>query len=89
MFQPLSKAIEAQPSKRVWDESDVRHFIQQWLRAETGIGQVYCESFRGGVATVRASSPAVRMTVRLLEYDLRQALKKVGEQKLRGVKVEW
>lgn len=85
MLQPLSKLLSEK--KPEWDESDARHFTQTWLRERTKTGQLYCERFEGGVATIRAASPAVRMAAKLAEYDLEQALKKSGGPKLQEVKV--
>lgn len=86
MLQPLSAIID---NKRAaaWEESDARHFIQQWLREQTKTQQLYCENFRGSVAQIRAASPAVRMTAKILEYDLRQALASAGGPELKEVKV--
>jgi hypothetical protein len=87
MFQPLSKAIQAKQGKEAWDESDVRHFVQSWLRKETGVEAIYCENFRGRVALVRAASPAVRQMAKLLEHDLREALTTTLHIRLRYLEV--
>ena len=88
MFQPLSKSLKL-AEKLEWDEVDTRYFIQAWLRDEIKVNSLHCESFSHGMATVRAESPAVRMMVKLLEYDLRQELDKQGGPKLTGIKVSW
>ena len=86
MLQPLSQIVQnARP--RTWDESDTRHFIQAWLRGEMHTEKMYCVSFSAGVATVQASSPAMRQAVKLLEYDLREALQKNNGPELKEVKV--
>lgn len=62
-----------------WDEVDVRHFVQNWLRQETHTQELYCERVREGKVYVRAVSPAVRQAVRLLEYDLRLVLREQAD----------
>lgn len=86
MLQPLSQIVQDK-RPRTWDESDARHFIQEWLRGQTHTEKIYCVSFSGGVATLQAASPAMRQAVKLLEYDLCEALEKSGGPELREVKV--
>jgi len=88
VFQPLSKSLNLK-RKIAWDEVDTRHFIQAWLRDKTKTNNLHCESLKRGIATVRAESPAVRMMVKLLEYDLQQELKEQDGPKLKDIRVRW
>lgn len=86
MLQSLSEFLRKRTGA-AWEEADARHFVQTWLREKTKTQQLYCERFQDGVALVRAISPAVRMVVKLAEYDLQQALTEAGGPKLKEVRV--
>lgn len=68
MFQPIKSVFDRPP--RTWDTSDVKHFIQEYLRHQLHSDSVYCDSVRGETAQVRAATPAERQEVLLLQYDL-------------------
>lgn len=72
-FQPLAGFLK-QEGKRVWQESDRRYFIEQFLRSQLHTSELYCEEARAGVVVVRAPGAADRQMVYLLQYDLDQAL---------------
>lgn len=86
MLQPLSRIIDEKKTA-TWDESDARHFIQEWLRKQTQSERVFCVSFASGIATIQAVSPAVRQMAQLLEFDLQEALVTAGGPELKSVKV--
>lgn len=89
-MQPLSSLIKGKRGAITdWDDSDTRFFIQRWLRDKTKTGKLNCESFKGGQAVIKAESPAVRMMVKLWEYDLEQELTKAGGPKLKDITVRW
>lgn len=73
VFHPLSKLFEKKHAI-VWDEIDVRHFVQTWLRHQIKTDQLYCERVRGQTAYVRVLSPAARQAALLLIPDLQAAL---------------
>lgn len=87
MLQPISHLFNEK--KFVWDKTDTRHFVQAWLRERLKTEELYCEQVAGGQATIRAESPADRMMVLVLEYDLNQALKEAGGEPLKKLKVGW
>lgn len=84
MFQPLGRLTQQKGVRRL-DETDVRHFVQTWLRTHLKLDHVNCEGYRAGVVTVRSASPAVRAAVKVLEFDLGRALKQECEQNLQRI----
>ncbi len=59
-----------------WEETDIRHYIQEYLQRRLKIDSLYCEKARDGVIVVRVGTPTARQEVSLLEFDLARDLKK-------------
>lgn len=72
MFQPLHNFF--QKSRLPWDENDLKHALQTWLRQKTGSDQVLCTNISQGVVSVRVGSPALYQEMRLAEYDVQRWL---------------
>lgn len=68
MFQPLHTLFSRETF--AWQEGDLRHLIQDFLRRQVRSDALYCDQVKGGVATVRVASPALQQTATLLEFDL-------------------
>jgi hypothetical protein len=60
------------------DESDIRHFVQAFLRDVLHTEALYCERARDGLVVIRVSSPALFQEVFLLEHDVSRALQQLG-----------
>lgn len=73
MFQPLSSLFSRKKPVR-YEEVDVRHFVQRFLRDLVRTEALYCEQAHTGLVVVRVASPSVQQEVLLLESDVRQAL---------------
>lgn len=73
--------------RHVLNDLDVRHFIERYLRKKIKVVAVYCESYKDGYAVVRVSSPVLQQEVRLLEYELKQALKSEISYHLKELRV--
>lgn len=86
MLQPLSSVI-TQKKSATWDESDARHFIQAWLRRQLHTERVFCVGFASGVATIQATSPAVRQMAHLLEFELKEVILEAGGPVLSAIKI--
>lgn len=85
MFQPISTLFKNEVA--VWDEQDVKYFVQQYLQGATKSDQVYCQAVAGGVAMIRAASPALVQAVILLEYDLCAELEAQAHYILKRVRI--
>lgn len=85
MFRKLS--LRLPNGARQLADSDLRHFVEQWLRRTLRVEQVYCERYHAGVVTVRAPSPAVRAALKLAEVDLKRALQQECGVKLRQLTI--
>jgi len=84
MFEPISTVFSTTPEK--WDKTDARHFVQEYLRHELKVTEaIYCDSVQGDTAYVRATTPALRQAVLLLEYDVVLELAKHSDFKLKRV----
>ena len=85
MFQPLGNLFEKE--RISWQESDVKYFVQNFLRSMVHSDGLYCHDVVKGTITVRVSSPTLVQEVRLLEHDLRLALEKEATYALKKLKV--
>ena len=85
MFKPLGELFEKEQVH--WQESDIRYFVQEYVRRCLRSPGVYCQSARGGVVTLRVASPALHQAVELLGYDLRRELSQVAAFTMTGLRV--
>lgn len=85
MFQPLGNLFKK--DKVTWQESDVKYFVQDFLRSMVRSDGLYCHDVTKGMITVRVNSPTLVQEVRLLEHDLRIALEKEATYTLRKLKI--
>lgn len=86
VFQPLPNLVVGRGRQPLTD-LDVQHFIQRWLQETLKVEMVYCERYHAGSATVRSPSPAVRATVRMLEFELQGALTQECGQTLQQLSI--
>jgi hypothetical protein len=86
MFKPLGTLFKKE-TDRVWQERDIRYFIQEYLRRELKTDALHCEQALRGIITIRVSSPADAQEVYLLQYDLTEELEKEVKWKLKKLKV--
>lgn len=85
-FHPLS-ALFTNKKNFHWDDVDVRHFIQSWLRARLFSESVYCDTVHGGYIRVRVAEPILRQEALLSEIDLRTILKEEADFDLKKFSV--
>ena len=88
MFQPLSSLFTKSPTAHIWDESDLKHLAQSYLREELKTHHIYCAGTSGGVLSIRVKSPTLKQAVHLLEYDLQQLLESQAKYKLKKLDVK-
>lgn len=67
--------------------ADVKYFVERYLRQKVKSEKVICEKIKGGRVEVRTASPTLQQEVYLLEYDLKLALNKELNFKLKELKV--
>lgn len=58
----------------VLEGSDIRLFIEQWLRSELMSEKIYCVEVRSGNATIRVGTPLLYQETCLREWDLQEVL---------------
>lgn len=84
-FKPIG-ALFRKNNQPLWDEVDVKYFIERYLRSELSTDALYCEGVRGNRAQIRVSSPLLQQEVCLMEYDVKQALKEKLHYTLKEIK---
>ncbi len=84
-FAPLGDLFEKEDA--LWQDADVKFWIQEYLRRETGSDAVYCQSVNSDVAVVRVGSPALYQSVYVLEPDVKRELEQVAQLTLKQVKI--
>ena len=85
VFAPLGDLFEKEDV--LWQDTDVKFWIQEYLRRETSSDAVYCQSVSGDVAVVRVGSPALYQSVCVLEPDVKRELKQVAQFTLKRMKI--
>lgn len=85
MFKPLHELFENE--ERVWQEDDVKYFVQAYIQQRAGLRDVHCQSVRDGRLTVRVISPAQHQAVYVLEYDLRRELARAAQFEMTDLRV--
>ena len=85
MFQPLGNLFKKEQVS--WQESDIKYFVQDFLRSMVHSDGLYCQDVVKGSVTVRVSSPTLVQEVRLLEHDLRVALEKEATYTLKKLRI--
>ena len=81
MFHPLSSLFRR--THLGWEETDVKHFIEQYFQNRVKTDALYCEKVNNGVAVVRVGSPTTQQEVTLLEFDLMRDLYQRTNYKLK------
>jgi len=72
MFQPLQSLFQKLPKST--HASDVRFFVQDWLRGQLKSEAVLCESVERGHVHIRVATPAQKQEVLLIKSDLEDIL---------------
>lgn len=85
MFNRL-QLFRAAPHK-AGDEQDARYFIQQYLQQQFKTSEIYCEEFSAGCATIRVANPTLQEAVWLVEWELKERLKKEAQFELKKIVV--
>lgn len=84
-FKPIG-ALFRKNGQPLWDEVDVKYFIERYLRSKLSTDALYCEEVRGGRARIRVNLPILQQEVCLMEYDVKRALKKKLHYTLKEIK---
>lgn len=92
MFESLSNFLDGKEKTKEalsWQNEDVKHFVQSFLRGRITNCEPYCDVIRQGVITVRVGSALFHQEVLLLQHDLSQQLWEEGKYKLKTLQVTW
>jgi len=77
MLSRLSSLFQ-KPPVAVFDEADLRHFVQQYLQAQVRSSEVFCEQVGSGAVMIRVTNPALQQDIQLREWEVRQKLAEVN-----------
>lgn len=86
MFKPLSELFSSSEKGDV-APSDLKVFIEQWLRTRLKSEKVYCASVAGSRAIIRVGSPTLFQEAYVLQYDLSKELKRVAGYTLKDLSI--
>ncbi len=88
MFEPIKNVFLSSEKPKIWEESDLRILVQDFLRERLLVQAVYCDEIKKGVARVRVGSSANRQEVYLLEFEIKSHLQKMAKYKLNKIVVK-
>ncbi len=92
MFESLTHFLDGKdtaPKTLSWQNEEVKHFVQSFIRSRITNCEPYCDVVRQGVITVRVGSSLFHQEVLLLQHDLSQQLWQEGQYKLKTLQVTW
>ncbi len=86
VFHPLH-SLFTQKRNLTWQESDLRHFVEQWLRDKVRSQALYCERLQNGEAKIRVNSPLLQQEVLLSEFALKTYIEQETGYRLKRLQV--
>jgi hypothetical protein len=85
-LRPISELFKRTDAVAL-DETDIRHFVERYLRERLTTAALFCEGATKGRVIVRAPGALVRQEIFLLEWDLAQVLREQAQFSLRELVV--
>ena len=86
MFNSISSLFESRKTEKS-SVSDVKFFIENYLREQIGSDGVYCQTVDGGRVTIRVINPAIQQEIVMLDYDVRRVVSKEMDYNISSIVV--